>query len=66
MALEIVAPSERISAIIADLSRRRATINDVRPKSAHNKVSIRNDYLRNQSLFNLNINLEIFQYRLYM
>lgn len=38
MALEIVAPSERISSIIADLSRRRATINDVRPKSEHNKI----------------------------
>ncbi|XP_004535636.1 ribosome-releasing factor 2, mitochondrial [Ceratitis capitata] len=38
MALEIVAPSERISAIIADLSRRRATINEVRPKSEQNKL----------------------------
>ncbi|XP_036327396.1 ribosome-releasing factor 2, mitochondrial [Rhagoletis pomonella] len=38
MALEIVAPTERISAIMADLTRRRATINDVRPKSEQNKV----------------------------
>ncbi|XP_053969901.1 ribosome-releasing factor 2, mitochondrial [Anastrepha ludens] len=38
MALEIVAPSERISTIIADLSRRRATINDVRPKSEQNNI----------------------------
>ncbi|XP_036317840.1 ribosome-releasing factor 2, mitochondrial-like [Rhagoletis pomonella] len=41
MALEIVAPTERISAIMADLTRRRATINDVRPKSEQNKVRVR-------------------------
>jgi len=39
MALQIVAPSERISGIIADLSRRRALINDVLPKGDRNKVN---------------------------
>ncbi|EDX13956.1 GD20968, partial [Drosophila simulans] len=38
MALQIVAPSERISGIIADLSRRRAHINDVLPKGERNKI----------------------------
>ncbi|KAH8288516.1 hypothetical protein KR054_004381 [Drosophila jambulina] len=42
MALQIVAPSERISGIMADLSRRRALINDVLPKGDRNKVSFRN------------------------
>ncbi|XP_016983064.1 ribosome-releasing factor 2, mitochondrial isoform X1 [Drosophila rhopaloa] len=42
MALQIVAPSERISGIIADLSRRRALINDVLPKGDRNKMILVN------------------------
>ncbi|XP_037730341.1 ribosome-releasing factor 2, mitochondrial isoform X13 [Drosophila subpulchrella] len=42
MALQIVAPSERISGIIADLSRRRALINDVLPKGDRNKMLLVN------------------------
>ncbi|XP_052857110.1 ribosome-releasing factor 2, mitochondrial isoform X2 [Drosophila gunungcola] len=42
MALQIVAPSERISGIIADLSRRRALINDVLPKGERNKMILVN------------------------
>lgn len=38
MELQIIAPSERISTILADLGRRRATINDVRPKGQQNRV----------------------------
>lgn len=38
MELQVIAPSERISSILADLGRRRATINDVRPKGKQNKV----------------------------
>lgn len=38
MAIQILAPNERISGIIADLSRRRAIIKDVTPKSDKNKV----------------------------
>lgn len=40
MAMQIVAPNERISGIIADLSRRRALIKDVVPKGDRNKVSL--------------------------
>ncbi|XP_017007453.2 ribosome-releasing factor 2, mitochondrial [Drosophila takahashii] len=42
MALQIVAPSERISGIMADLSRRRALINDVLPKGERNKMILVN------------------------
>ncbi|KAH8243343.1 hypothetical protein KR032_006619 [Drosophila birchii] len=42
MALQIVAPSERISGIMADLSRRRALINDVLPKGDRNKMILVN------------------------
>ncbi|XP_017035872.1 ribosome-releasing factor 2, mitochondrial isoform X2 [Drosophila kikkawai] len=42
MALQIVAPSERISGIMADLSRRRALINDVHPKGDRNKMILVN------------------------
>ncbi|KAH8306070.1 hypothetical protein KR018_000144 [Drosophila ironensis] len=42
MALQIVAPSERISGIIADLSRRRAQINDVLPKGDRSKMILVN------------------------
>ncbi|XP_016961303.1 ribosome-releasing factor 2, mitochondrial isoform X1 [Drosophila biarmipes] len=42
MSLQIVAPSERISGIIADLSRRRALINDVLPKGDKNKMILVN------------------------
>lgn len=38
MSIQIVAPNERISGIIADLSRRRAIIKDVAPKGDRNKV----------------------------
>lgn len=38
MAIKIIAPNERISGIIADLSRRRAVITDVSPRSDKNKV----------------------------
>ncbi|XP_023165612.2 ribosome-releasing factor 2, mitochondrial isoform X2 [Drosophila hydei] len=37
MTIQIVAPNERISAIMADLSRRRALIKDVAPKGDRNK-----------------------------
>ncbi|XP_068155651.1 ribosome-releasing factor 2, mitochondrial isoform X1 [Drosophila tropicalis] len=42
MALQIVAPSERISSIMADLARRRAIINDVLPKGDRNKLILIN------------------------
>ncbi|KAH8276879.1 hypothetical protein KR026_002028 [Drosophila bipectinata] len=42
MALQIVAPNERISGIMADLSRRRAQINDVLPKGERNKMILVN------------------------
>ncbi|XP_039496158.1 ribosome-releasing factor 2, mitochondrial isoform X1 [Drosophila santomea] len=42
MALQIVAPSGRISGIMADLSRRRALINDVLPKGERNKMILVN------------------------
>ncbi|KAH8264072.1 hypothetical protein KR038_002205 [Drosophila bunnanda] len=42
MALQIVAPSERISGIMADLSRRRALIKDVLPKGDRNKIILVN------------------------
>ncbi|KAH8382825.1 hypothetical protein KR009_005489 [Drosophila setifemur] len=42
MALQIVAPSERISGIMADLSRRRALINDVLPNGERNKIILVN------------------------
>lgn len=38
MAIKIIAPNERISGIIADLSRRRAIIKEVTSKSDKNKV----------------------------
>ncbi|KRG02113.1 ribosome-releasing factor 2, mitochondrial isoform X1 [Drosophila mojavensis] len=38
MSIQIVAPNERISGIIADLSRRRAIIKDVAPKGDRNKL----------------------------
>ncbi|KAL7730238.1 hypothetical protein ACLKA6_016507 [Drosophila palustris] len=38
MAMQIVAPNERISGIMADLSRRRALIKDVLPKGDKNKL----------------------------
>lgn len=38
MKLEIIAPSEKIPPILADLSRRRAIINDVRLKGEYNKI----------------------------
>ncbi|XP_063704008.1 ribosome-releasing factor 2, mitochondrial [Culicoides brevitarsis] len=38
MELQIIAPQERISVILGDLGRRRAIINDVRPKGEQNKV----------------------------
>ncbi|XP_064549628.1 ribosome-releasing factor 2, mitochondrial isoform X1 [Drosophila montana] len=42
MAMQIVAPNERISGIIADLSRRRALIKDVMPKGDRNKLILVN------------------------
>lgn len=38
MSIEIVAPSERMSKILSDLSRRRATILDVESRGEFNKV----------------------------
>ncbi|XP_073840918.1 mitochondrial ribosome recycling factor 2 [Musca autumnalis] len=38
MSLQIVVPNERTSGILADLGRRRATINDVMPKGDKNKL----------------------------
>lgn len=38
MALQIIVPSERVSTVLADLSRRRAKINDVKPKGQRNKL----------------------------
>ncbi|XP_067615122.1 ribosome-releasing factor 2, mitochondrial [Eurosta solidaginis] len=38
MAIEIVVPSEHVSSIIGDLTRRRATINEIRTKSEQNKI----------------------------
>ncbi|KAL5284635.1 GFM2 family protein [Megaselia abdita] len=37
MDLQIIVPSERVSAVLGDLSRRRAVINDVLPKGEQNK-----------------------------
>ncbi|XP_017847964.1 ribosome-releasing factor 2, mitochondrial [Drosophila busckii] len=42
MALEIVAPNEHTSGILADLSRRRALIKDVMPKGDRNKLIVVN------------------------
>ncbi|XP_013116399.2 ribosome-releasing factor 2, mitochondrial isoform X7 [Stomoxys calcitrans] len=42
MALQIVIPSERVSSILADLGRRRATVNDVLPKGERNKLVLVN------------------------
>nr|B4M416.1 RecName: Full=Ribosome-releasing factor 2, mitochondrial; Short=RRF2mt; AltName: Full=Elongation factor G 2, mitochondrial; Short=EF-G2mt; Short=mEF-G 2; Flags: Precursor [Drosophila virilis] len=42
MAMQIVAPNERVSGIIADLSRRRALIKDVMPKGDRNKLILVN------------------------
>ncbi|XP_055851290.1 ribosome-releasing factor 2, mitochondrial [Episyrphus balteatus] len=38
MAVQIIVPSERVSTVLADLSRRRAKINDVQPKGQQNKL----------------------------
>lgn len=38
MDLQIIVPSERVSAVLGDLSRRRATINDVLPKGEQTKL----------------------------
>lgn len=42
MSLQIVVPNERTSGILADLGRRRATINDVMPKGDKNKLILVN------------------------
>lgn len=42
MAIQIVAPNERISGVMADLSRRRALIKDVMPKGDKNKLILVN------------------------
>ncbi|XP_034484693.1 ribosome-releasing factor 2, mitochondrial isoform X2 [Drosophila innubila] len=42
MAMQIVAPNERISGIMADLSRRRAIIKDVMPKGDKNRLILVN------------------------
>ncbi|EDV94723.1 ribosome-releasing factor 2, mitochondrial [Drosophila grimshawi] len=42
MAIQIVAPNERISGIMADLSRRRALIRDVTSKGDRNKIILVN------------------------
>lgn len=57
MSLQIIAPNEKISSILADLSRRRANINDVSPIGNKNKVFIfsflsRNSYIVCCSNFN--------------
>lgn len=39
MSLQIVAPSEKVSAILADLGRRRAQILDVSVRGQSNKVT---------------------------
>lgn len=39
MSIEIVAPSDRMSQILSDLSKRRATILNVESKGEFNKVS---------------------------
>lgn len=38
MAVQIIVPSERVATVLADLSRRRAKINDVLPKGERNKL----------------------------
>lgn len=42
MALQIIVPGERTSSILADLGRRRATIQDVIPKGDKNKLILVN------------------------
>ncbi|XP_058984530.1 ribosome-releasing factor 2, mitochondrial-like [Musca domestica] len=42
MSIQIVVPNERTSGILADLGRRRATINDVMPKGDKNKLILVN------------------------
>lgn len=42
MALQIVIPNERTSSILADLARRRATVQDVQAKGERNKLVLVN------------------------
>lgn len=38
MALQIIVPSDKVSTVLSDLSRRRAKINDVKPKGQRNRL----------------------------
>ena len=40
MSIQIILPSEIVSAILGDLAKRRAVINDVSPKGNRNKVGL--------------------------
>lgn len=51
MSIQIVLPSEKVSAVLADLGRRRAQIVDVSLRGEHNKVRI----IRNFDFFILNL-----------